>query len=353
MRVSSAQGALQAMAQADAPSHATAQVWAQVYQRAIGAPGGSGGQAQPNREFQDLWLRFVSSVAQFGRQRSVDSLLAPKAPAPVSIESVRRGARDLASYAESLAASALATRDQWQAIDQVATLELGGVVNSARHRTLADFAGSILEYLAAHPDAADNTEGVADDWLLNSVEHWLAVVGTADVAVEAMSHPEAQQRVAAWSDALRDAVGPALDPPQDRRSKAPLLFEGPAGTGKTLAAHWLATSLDRQVLRVDVSQVVSKYIGETEKNLDRIFKDAEQSGFVLMFDEADALFGKRTNVKDAHDRYANQELSYLLQRMEGYDGLAILASNRSPDIDPDILRRMKVVEFPLPPRPRE
>jgi ATP-dependent Clp protease ATP-binding subunit ClpA len=268
---------------------------------------------------------------------------------------VRDAARDLARHAGSLAASALGTRDQWQVIDQVATLELGGAINSARHRTMADIAGSILEYLAARPDAADNAEGVAENWLLNSVEHWLAVAGTADDAVEAMSQPEAKQRVAAWSEALRDAIGPAIDPAQHRLSKtrAPLLFEGPAGTGKTLAAHWLAASLDRAVLRVDLAQMVSKYIGETEKNLDRIFKDAERSGAVLLFDEADALFGKRTDVKDSHDRHANQEVNHLLQRIEHYDGLAILAGNGSADIDPDILKRMKIVEFPLPPGPRE
>src|SRR5262245_8745743 len=355
MRVSSPQGALQALPQADVSSRATAQEWAQVYRRAIGTPGGSGAQTQPNREFQDLWLRFVSSVGQFGRQQSVDSLLSKTTAVPVSIDSVRRAARDLASHAGSLAGSALGAGDQWQVIDQVATRELGGAVNSARHRTMADLAGSILEYLAAHPDAADDAEGVADDWLVNSVEQWLAVTGTPDDAVEAMSQPEAKQRAVAWVDALRDAVGPALDPPQDRRSKtgAPLLFEGPAGSGKTLAAHWLATSLGREVLRVDLSQVVSKYIGETEKNLDRIFKDAERSGAVLLFDEADALFGKRTDVKDSHDRYANQEVGYLLQRIERFDGIAILASNRNQEIDPDIIRRMKVVEFPLPPRPRE
>ena len=135
-----------------------------------------------HRFFQYAGGIAISSVAQFARQSSVDSLLASKAPAPVTIDTVRDAARDLARHAGSLATSALGTRDQWQVIDQVATLELGGAINSARHRTMADIAGSILEYLAARPDAADNAEGVAKNWLLNSVEHWLAVAGTADMS---------------------------------------------------------------------------------------------------------------------------------------------------------------------------
>lgn len=106
-----------------------------------------------------------------------------------------------------------------------------------------------------------------------------------------------------------------------------LLFSGPSGTGKTMAAEALANDLSTLLYRIDLSAVVNKYIGETEKNLNRIFAAAEASKCVLFFDEADALFGKRTEVKDAHDRYANPEVSYLLQKLETYDGLAILASN--------------------------
>ncbi len=112
------------------------------------------------------------------------------------------------------------------------------------------------------------------------------------------------------------------------------LFWGDSGTGKTLAAEVMATELDLALLRVDLSAVVSKYIGETEKNLRRVFDAAEQAGAVLLFDEADALFGKRSEVKDSHDRYANIEVSYLLQRMEAYGGLAILTSNHKAALDP-------------------
>src|SRR5207245_30617 len=106
-----------------------------------------------------------------------------------------------------------------------------------------------------------------------------------------------------------------------------VLFAGPSGTGKTTAAEVLAGALQLDLYRIDLSAVVSKYIGETEKNLRRIFDAAEQSGAILLFDEADALFGKRGEVKDSHDRYANIEVSYLLQRMETYPGLAILTTN--------------------------
>jgi vesicle-fusing ATPase len=128
-----------------------------------------------------------------------------------------------------------------------------------------------------------------------------------------------------------------------------VLFAGPPGTGKTMAAEALAATLRLPLYRIDLSQVVNKYIGETEKNLRRLFDAADASDVMLFFDEADALFGKRTEVKDAHDRYANLEVSYLLERMERFKGLAILATNRKKDLDDAFLRRLRfVVDFPLP-----
>jgi SpoVK/Ycf46/Vps4 family AAA+-type ATPase len=127
------------------------------------------------------------------------------------------------------------------------------------------------------------------------------------------------------------------------------LFAGASGTGKTLAAEVIANELRLDLYRIDLSQVVSKYIGETEKNLRRIFDAAETGGAVLLFDEADALFGKRSEVKDSHDRYANIEVSYLLQRMEEYRGLAILTTNLRNALDSAFLRRIRfVVQFPFP-----
>ncbi len=127
------------------------------------------------------------------------------------------------------------------------------------------------------------------------------------------------------------------------------LFAGASGTGKTLAAEVLANTLKLDLYRIDLSSVVSKYIGETEKNLRQVFDAAEQGGAILLFDEADALFGKRSEVKDARDRYANIEVSYLLQRMECYPGLAILTTNLKSAIDTAFLRRIRfVVQFPFP-----
>ncbi len=127
------------------------------------------------------------------------------------------------------------------------------------------------------------------------------------------------------------------------------LFTGPSGTGKTMASEVLANELELDLYRIDLSQVVSKYIGETEKNLSRVFDAAEEGGAILLFDEADALFGKRGEVKDSHDRYANIEVSYLLQRMESYRGLAILTTNMKEALDDAFLRRIRfVVTFPFP-----
>ena len=142
-----------------------------------------------------------------------------------------------------------------------------------------------------------------------------------------------------WGFARRSARGLGIS----------ALFSGESGTGKTLAAEVLANVLDLDLYRIDLSAVVSKYIGETEKNLRRVFDAAEDSGAILLFDEADALFGKRSEVKDSHDRYANIEISYLLQRMEAYRGLAILTTNMKAALDRAFQRRLRfIVNFPFP-----
>ncbi|MDP9190321.1 MAG: ATP-binding protein [Acidobacteriota bacterium] len=142
-----------------------------------------------------------------------------------------------------------------------------------------------------------------------------------------------------WGFAARGARGLGIS----------ALFAGPSGTGKTMAAEVLANELRLDLYVIDLSSVVSKYIGETEQNLRRVFDAAEEGGAILLFDEADALFGKRTEVKDSHDRYANIEVSYLLQRMETYRGVAILTTNTKSALDTAFLRRIRfVVEFPFP-----
>jgi hypothetical protein len=144
-----------------------------------------------------------------------------------------------------------------------------------------------------------------------------------------------------WGFAARGARGLGVN----------ALFTGASGTGKTTAAEVLVRDLALDLYRVDLAAVVSKYIGETEKNLSRIFAAAEEGGAVLLFDEADALFGKRGEVRDSHDRYANVEVSYLLQRMETYRGLSILTTNLKENLDPAFLRRIgTVVDFPFPDR---
>ncbi|MCB1917635.1 MAG: ATP-binding protein [Rhodocyclaceae bacterium] len=168
--------------------------------------------------------------------------------------------------------------------------------------------------------------------------------------------PEAQQqclqqivlhvrhRLAVWHDWGFAAAG-------QRGLGLAALFWGDSGTGKTLAAEVLARALDMPLYRIDLSMVVSKYIGETEKNLRRVFDGAETQGAILLFDEADALFGKRSEVRDSHDRYANIEVSYLLQRMETYQGLAILTTNHKSALDAAFGRRLRfVVHFPFPDR---
>lgn len=127
------------------------------------------------------------------------------------------------------------------------------------------------------------------------------------------------------------------------------LFYGPSGTGKTLTATLLGKEFDRSVYRIDLSQIVSKYIGETEKNLEKLFNQAENKEWILLFDEADALFGKRTSTKSSNDRYANQEVSYLLQRVERFNGLVILTSNFKNNIDDAFLRRFNsIIKFSNP-----
>lgn len=131
------------------------------------------------------------------------------------------------------------------------------------------------------------------------------------------------------------------------------LFHGPPGTGKTLAATILGKNTGRDVFRIDLSMVVSKFIGETEKNLSQLFSRAQNKEWILFFDEADALFGKRTSVRDAHDKYANQEVAYLLQRIENHNGLVILASNFKSNIDEAFIRRFQSVIYFPPPTPEE
>ena len=152
---------------------------------------------------------------------------------------------------------------------------------------------------------------------------------------------DAQRRTSATEAGARNA-GSSASP-----ASLTALFVGPDSTGQTRAAEVLARELGRDLYRVDLGRLTSKYIGETEKNLNRVLEAAQSRGWVLFFDEADALFGKRTDVKDSHDRYANLDTSYLLERLEAFQGLAILATNRKASRDDAFIRRIRhVVDFP-------
>lgn len=131
------------------------------------------------------------------------------------------------------------------------------------------------------------------------------------------------------------------------------MFAGPSGTGKTMAAQVISRSLGMKLYRVDLAGVINKYIGETEKRLKQVFDACERANVMLFFDEADALFGQRTQVKDAHDRFANIEIDYLLQRMEQFEGIGILATNRKGDLDKAFLRRVRFIVDFMPPGPTE
>jgi SpoVK/Ycf46/Vps4 family AAA+-type ATPase len=131
------------------------------------------------------------------------------------------------------------------------------------------------------------------------------------------------------------------------------LFAGPSGTGKTMAAQVIARSLELDLYRVDLAEVVNKYIGETEKRLAAVFAECERSNVMVLFDEADALFGQRTRVRDAHDRFANIEIDYLLQRLDSFSGIAVLATNRKSDLDAAFLRRLRIIVDFIAPAPAE
>lgn len=176
---------------------------------------------------------------------------------------------------------------------------------------------------------------------ISTAMHWEDVV----------LHPRTQQQVQDISTWLMHNSKLFEDKNLGRKIKRGyrVLFFGPSGTGKTLTAALLGKQFGMDVYRIDLSQIVSKFIGETEKNLEQVFKMAETKNWILFFDEADALFGKRTNVQSAHDKYANQEVSYLLQRVEDYPGLMILASNFKNNLDDAFIRRFQaVVHFPMP-----
>ena len=373
---------------------------AAFYKQVLGVVGGQGG-GEPNRDFLSLWLRFLVAVAMIARQHGTAGLVAPVAQGNVNVRAAVRAleanvsthgggvvqfaAHELALQVQQLIEllsdrelrAAFGAHDMWQVIEQVNQNHLGGARNVARYRAQAEAGRQVFHWLAAHadnigPGAQVESDGLPDAAeLTQAVEQWLAASGMGDPSLEQAAQPlkvsvmtsapivlpvVARDLLAALG--LSVAAGGA-GPAGGSDASKPLcdvvaLLQGARGTGKTLAAHVLAHALALDVLRVDLAQVVSKYLGETEQHLDAIFERAEQAGAILFLDEADLLFGKRSDVKDAHDRYANAAVNYLLQRIARYEGPLVLATNLSGDVDaaftPEEWRRRvwRVVPFPRP-----
>lgn len=165
-------------------------------------------------------------------------------------------------------------------------------------------------------------------------------------AIEKLSLSKPLQGIQKW---LNESKSKTRSTVIKRNKKNAVLFYGSKTSGKYIIATMLANQAGKELYKVDLSKIVSKYIGETEKNLSAIFQRAKDKEWILFFDEADALFGKRTNVRDSHDRYANQEVSYLLQKIEEHNGLVFLSTNKKTNIDQAFMRRLRyVIDFPFP-----
>ena len=253
----------------------------ELYARVLGSPGGAAG-VRPNREFVALWLRFVDSVLAYARTNRASELVRPPSTGNAG---VRRAARDLAANASAHG---------------------GGVARTAAQRLVAQ-AQQLFEIL--NDRELQEAFGARDaSQLIERVSRDLG--GSRNVA-RYRRQAEAARQIFDW------------------------LVDHTAGGGTTddaqvvsAAEQWLGTA---DVMRIDLAAVTSKYIGETEKNLSALFNAAEKAGAVLLFDEGDALFGRRTEVKDSHDRYANIDVTALLKRIEGYVGIVVVASSRDED----------------------
>jgi hypothetical protein len=253
--------------------------------------------------------------------------------------------------------SAIERTDLWQRALGDAAVGMNGQLNVIASQF--ELGGSAIRAACEEALASDSDDLATALWAssrrqarpaISELAHWITANASWDDLVLPASEVEALRAIAIrvrqrWK--VCEKWGFAHKNPRGLGTSA--LFCGPSGTGKTLAAEVLANELKLDLYRVDLSQLVSKYIGETEKNLSRVFDAAERGCGILLFDEADAIFGKRSEVKDSHDRYANLEVSYLLQRMEAYRGLAILTTNMQDAMDRAFMRRLRfVVRFPFP-----
>jgi hypothetical protein len=367
----------------------TARERASLYARALGVPGGDAGAGEPNRDFQSLWLRFVVAVSMYAQPRGIRGL---EEPPTRTKETVRAAARALAVNSSAHGGGAVRgaarklidevqqmlgllsepellrafhARDVWQLVDRVQRQYLGGANNVTRYRALAGAGSRIVDWLANHATALQTPTAPGgsiprDADLVDAAERWLSASAGETRSTEAK--PDATDSAfvqrARLLSASRELVA-ALDLAGERDGvvagpRFAALFLGPPGTGKTLAAHVLANALSVPLYRIDLAAATNKFIGETEKNLAAVFEHAEREGWALFFDEADALFGKRSEVNDAHDRYASMGINYLLKRLADYEGALILAASQPVDVDAVLAkealrhRRWRVVRFPRP-----
>jgi hypothetical protein len=358
-----------------------------LYARTFGETDRRSAEGEINRDFNGLWLRFVSGVAEFARRQSASGSAQPALLAQPNVrraavalaanlslhggESAYVAARQLHRTIEQLlqllqapeVSKALGVSNMWEVIDRINRQYLGGPVNIARSRTLAKTGMHIMTWLAAHAADLQGAPGFAaagaaprppDADLIATIDQWLAVSGVSGVAVEqnaqrsespAATLPLVQLPTLAAE--VLEAINRVEADARSRPGGVCALFHGPEGADKTLAAQMLATRLARDLYRIDLSSIVSKPIGETKEILDRAFAKARETGAVLLFDEADALFGKGAEIKDAPDRYVNEVTSQLLRQIEAYGGLVILASNSKPALDAALVRRLRhLIDFP-------
>ncbi len=274
--------------------------------------------------------------------------------APVLVEAPRLVSADrIAIWRESLEGIDLGADELnlAESIEELAELRLSPeqIVNLADHAVSMAIAGDQQVTVAMLRSAAFTRSTAKLDSLtlrVSPIATFADIVLPDDVLADLLQLPDRYR----CRDLVRDAWG--MDRTGGRGRGITCLFAGPSGTGKTLAAEVVANSLGVELFIINLSQVVDKYVGETEKTLERIFSEAENLNAVLLFDEADALFGKRSEVKGAHDRYANVEVAYLLQRLERFEGVAVLTTNLKGNIDEAFMRRLDLVcAFPEPSPP--
>ena len=343
-----------------------------LYAGALGVAGEAADAVPADHEFHSLWLRLITAVALLDHRQDASSLLArANGVSAVAWRDARALATKASVHGAALVGSvkqlsvianllravlqapeirkAFGARDMWQVIEQVAAVYLGGAHNVVRHRRLAQGGSALLEWVAEHAYALAKPVAPApfpDPALLDAVQAWLAASDEEDDADNdtkpsdwpALASPSA--RLWALASELVRIMGIEALLGRRELAAAPadeahpqglvVLFCGAAGAGKTLGAHTLAATLSRDLMRVDLRQVLSQAIGETEKNLHAVLAQVEHSRAVLLLDEADALFGKRTDVQDAHDRYTDSEIDRLLQRLQAHKGMVILESTAVP-----------------------